>query len=977
MILSVANGWIQTLESLEAEAKAHQDVAEKISTKLLPTSKNFVAAVDRDIKPISSEVEAASSRLQIARREEWKNRKKAFSAYRLTCQNLTNTTCNLSNNNSVSSFDNGSMDSVSRTSTLLLRKRTPQSPSITSRSSFRTLGRSSSLRKVATLSTTRPSMEMNGSGGQSALPMKAAKSVWRAYFDLYRSSIASEEARIELHSALYQVVICLNTNTFKLFDLERLRLTTLQETLESYRSVIVNFSQAVDSAFQSTKESVIKASPEEDFLSFHGKAVVDSNFESEKSNNAPPSRLTNHKLGFHHKPKPQPMAIVGRTQQTLLCFPGEEDSLYAPPGAIHRQNTGQALQKRFLIFPQEVPEINDNDEIANSTKKSERAAFARQLLMSILDFLVRECQKEERTKQGLTNLVTVYSSKPMFTDDATLIEARRRLFSSRCRLGHLLACRARLACLFHYLSSSVHSNSLQNRLFDAGFASNESDQTFARRVGVQTPPNPPSIQLEWPPVTQEVSSLESIPSTELVVVNPLLANDKLRFSWMAQGDSLFGSVGESSSVEDNDDDYEDVNNDDEDIFEEKSTECPKSAPLTLDKPPGTHQISTPITTNGSSTKVENGVKKMVLSPIKTSIERFPVRSARTVPRKIDPQISSPPLPTSIQKTTVNTQSRVNSTPSKITAASKVRTPPKSTLQAQKSVSSTHPAKMTTSRQSLSSPVKQIERKILTSTTTTAKSVKSVPKTTTVTNSKSKQPNIPRSKSVNKAPTPNNTPAFSPKLDDSTAFMDEQYIDEELKKPVSDVLSQPALQTTVQEKRRITLERVNGCGDRLEAMLVEEGGKMATKVDEENHVDRNKSSSGLFSRLAIGSNKKSKNQRPQIVTPWRVEPNGNGCTPNSIDNNDDVPEHLNGNSPAVSSSPPKEPQDPLQMWPSLASLHCIGWAKVVSNYAPRSPGELTLLEGDIVSILQKTTANWWLGEAGGKSGRFPVSCVEEF
>lgn len=110
---------------------------------------------------------------------------------------------------------------------------------------------------------------------------------------------------------------------------------------------------------------------------------------------------------------------------------------------------------------------------------------------------------------------------------------------------------------------------------------------------------------------------------------------------------------------------------------------------------------------------------------------------------------------------------------------------------------------------------------------------------------------------------------------------------------------------------------------------------------------------MFSRLAIGSNKKSKNQRPQIVTPWRVEPNGNGCTPNSIDNNDDVPENLNGNGPAVASSPPKEPQDPLQMWPSLASLHCIGWAKVVSNYTPRSPGELALLEGNYEQI---TTIN---------------------
>lgn len=42
-----------------------------------------------------------------------------------------------------------------------------------------------------------------------------------------------------------------------------------------------------------------------------------------------------------------------------------------------------------------------NDELGDSLMKSEKAAFARQLLMSIAEILARECQKEERTKQGL------------------------------------------------------------------------------------------------------------------------------------------------------------------------------------------------------------------------------------------------------------------------------------------------------------------------------------------------------------------------------------------------------------------------------------------------------------------------------------------------------------------------------------------------------------------------------------------------
>ena len=36
---------------------------------------------------------------------------------------------------------------------------------------------------------------------------QTARSVWRAFLDLYRSSLASEESRIEWHSTLYQVLI--------------------------------------------------------------------------------------------------------------------------------------------------------------------------------------------------------------------------------------------------------------------------------------------------------------------------------------------------------------------------------------------------------------------------------------------------------------------------------------------------------------------------------------------------------------------------------------------------------------------------------------------------------------------------------------------------------------------------------------------------------------------------------------------------
>ena len=48
------DGWIRTLESLETEAKVHENVAEKISSQMLPTSKSFIVTADRDLKQVGS-----------------------------------------------------------------------------------------------------------------------------------------------------------------------------------------------------------------------------------------------------------------------------------------------------------------------------------------------------------------------------------------------------------------------------------------------------------------------------------------------------------------------------------------------------------------------------------------------------------------------------------------------------------------------------------------------------------------------------------------------------------------------------------------------------------------------------------------------------------------------------------------------------------------------------------------------------------
>ncbi len=59
----------------------------------------------------------------------------------------------------------------------------------------------------------------------------------------------------------------------------------------------------------------------------------------------------------------------------------------------------------------------------------------------------------------------------MYTNEETLAEARRRLFFSRCRFAYLVACRARLACLFgeETVLKSKPPNSLHAKLTNVGF----------------------------------------------------------------------------------------------------------------------------------------------------------------------------------------------------------------------------------------------------------------------------------------------------------------------------------------------------------------------------------------------------------------------------------------------------------------------------------------------------------------------------
>ncbi len=58
--------------------------------------------------------------------------------------------------------------------------------------------------------------------------------------------------------------------------------------------------------------------------------------------------------------------------------------------------------------------------------------------------------------------------------------------------------------------------------------------------------------------------------------------------------------------------------------------------------------------------------------------------------------------------------------------------------------------------------------------------------------------------------------------------------------------------------------------------------------------------------------------------------------------------------------------------TMASL---GRAKAVFPYVPEAEDELSMVEGDIITVLDKYDDGWWKGELRGRQGVFPENYVE--
>ena len=47
-----------------------------------------------------------------------------------------------------------------------------------------------------------------------------------------------------------------------------------------------------------------------------------------------------------------------------------------------------------------------------------------------------------------------------------------------------------------------------------------------------------------------------------------------------------------------------------------------------------------------------------------------------------------------------------------------------------------------------------------------------------------------------------------------------------------------------------------------------------------------------------------------------------------------------------------------------------------DFEPQEEGELRLRKGDVITVLDRSDANWWKGICNGKEGMFPVPYVKE-
>ncbi|TPP39605.1 hypothetical protein FGIG_00065, partial [Fasciola gigantica] len=800
--------------------------------------------------------------------------------------------------------------------------------------------------------------------------------------DYYRAAMSAEEARVEWHTVLLK---CLD----KQRSLERQRLFAMVNGLTVYQRVVNEAIPELKAMATELTDALRLADPSADLDLFRKRSHAESalNETNNADTQSPPTLSLNFKNGCKLTG-----GVVGRSQQRLLELPGERSMIqhlfYRRGGFVYTDSEQSPNDRTTLDRSSIKPKWSSGTPSRDSSLREHlRECLTRECLFEHLDLLAKDVQKERRTKQGLSNLVQVYSREPAYADAQTLVEVRRRLFVSRVRLTHLTNCRQKfiysLICALSGGQNTTTNGELPKHIYAdalvrAGFTDlpwftvpslSDAQSTSVKSPAVRWIPIPdlddePSVNSltkppEWPPFPSTELGYEDLNEDlfewEVERLRLLDADQRDNGPWnpiplaVSNITETIASNWKISSVRTG------ITN----VVPNTPVTTATTTTLALNNTNSNRTVNNSITANMviPNPKIINDVNVHIFSPSKRWSGEYPLSSSRSSVRPSQLKIGCTTtnglneLPSSrfLERSSdekLNSPVDLNKRSSAVVTQTEIGILPKSpTLASQEisdidlgepfSASSAHVRSPASSGRSRL-PVFSFARFRRPSSSVSVKRAQSFDHSTT---SPDPQLNIESVAAIH----PNefsgehpmgqdkNTEAAVEKQNDAHSFSSKFW-------------SKLRSSGRYQSNHTKSATKIIGTSPQpADSVMSDQLVKELTQVQRfrQTSTDRSFPSANL---TANGYSHRTVHFGP-------VE--SHAITP-------DIDYPSSGS-----------------QWPSNLSLHCVGWAKVERSYIAKNPDELTLLEGEIVSIYRKENNDWWYGEVNGSKGRFPVSHVDEF
>ncbi|CAH8556140.1 unnamed protein product [Schistosoma turkestanicum] len=762
----------------------------------------------------------------------------------------------------------------------------------------------------------------------------------------YRTCLSAEEARIDWH---WKILKCLSDQQ----TLENDRLTSLTHGLQVYRNTLDNALPIWKAALNELANAISLADPLIDLQNFRYRSHHQeelSQLSVQQLTNSKQKLTDNSSMNAKH---------VGWSLQRLIDLPCEHvllqqqqqhqqqgssssPSLKSPALNMTRRSKVQtSIDKNKETVPTKVTDSTSHVIIQSYLTKWS--------ILTILDLLTKDIEKERRTKRGLSNLVQVYAHQPSYTDVDTLMKARHRLYCSRVRLTYLLLCHQKLTqSLKQIHANSIETKDIDHKLFNsflqqAGFSKliltphtcSEFNYNNKNNITIHSNHDPKNAYLitsrwiglpdldrltddelnliEWPPFPVQDIIHENI-NNDLFQLDIEQIRDQLKTQSFHMVNSTHHNIDNGTVSSDIHPPFNNHSITEEDLLSHNNLCSIRS----------TNLISTKTTRNNA-----NMIEKPCRSTLKNSLHFDGKPHNNIIPND--------------QSLEINNRFSTTKQSSDKVIIPKKQSPALSRIQSDRishTITTTTTATTTTSH--ISSSLSTVKNNI---------------------NNISKHSMLDYSKNSHKPIVP--------------LVIDEIETDDSMDKYDTSTSSSsvpPAAKSSITSENIENSKEMlpnNSFWSRLTHGL---RGGLPNNNKQQQQSNLHQPDIKLHQNSNNLSVKKSLIIKSEISEPSCLRivhiPTGScsldsGNNTGSINDDDDDAED-NGDNLNLN----------VEMESSI-NLRCLGWAKVQRNYLPRNSNEIHLQEGDIVSIYRKTNADWWYGEVNGTKGYFPVNHIEEF